>query len=60
MAEANNSAWYKFRGDFNAMTDDQIENSAKEYQDKIDDAEEWLEAIAAWKDAGKPRKEDVA
>lgn len=53
------NAWYKFRGDFNSMTDEQIEKSAKEHQEKIDDAEEWLEAIAAWKAAGKPRREDV-
>lgn len=59
MAEANNNAWEKYKGDFNCMTDEQIENSAKEYQEKIDDAEEWLEAIASWKAAGKPRREAV-
>ena len=57
MDNAPNNAWERFKGDFNSMTDEQIENSAKEYQEKIDDAEEWLEAIASWKAAGKPRRE---
>lgn len=49
------TAWSKFQGDFNAMTDAEIEVVTLEEQAKVDEAEEWFEAVAAWKSAGKPR-----
>lgn len=57
MDNAPNNAWYKFRGDFNSMTDEQIDRECEEAQERIDKDEEWLEAIASWKAAGKPRRE---
>ena len=47
--------WRKYRGDFNAMTDKEIEDQVNHAQCQLDEAEEWLEAVAAWKAAGKPR-----
>lgn len=51
-------AWKKYRGDFNAMTDEQIDQECKEAQRRIDKDEEWLEAVASWVDAGQPRNEN--
>lgn len=47
--------WEKFRGDFNALTDEEIEEEVAQEQEKLAEAEEWLEAVVAWKKAGKPR-----
>lgn len=49
------NAWEKYRGDFNAMTDEQIEEAIKDAQAIIDREEAWVEAVASWKKAGKPR-----
>ena len=49
------NAWEKFKRDVNAVTDDQIEEATKESQYIID--REWVEAVTAWKKAGKPRRE---
>lgn len=54
--EALRPAWYNYRGDFNSMTDEEVEKEVQRAQDKIDEQEEWLEAVASWKAAGKPRK----
>lgn len=55
MTEQSNAAWSKFRGDFNAMTDAQIDAETRRSQEAIDEHEEWVEAVAAWKAAGSPR-----
>lgn len=47
--------WQKYSGDFNAMTDAEIDREAGEAQAKIDKEVEFVEAVAAWKKAGKPR-----
>lgn len=47
--------WEKYEADFNALTDNQIEFECSGCRDKIDEAESWLEAVAAWEKAGKPR-----
>lgn len=49
------NAWEKYRGDFNSMTDEQIEEAIKDAQAIIDREEAWVEAVASWKKAGKPR-----
>lgn len=56
------AAWSKFANDFAAMTDAEIAQVSRDEQDKLDEAEEWLDAVAAWEAAGKPRKpkEDAA
>jgi len=55
-----NDVWKKFQGDFNAMTDTQIDWETKRAQDVVDEQEEWLEAVAAWTSAGRPRAERSA
>lgn len=50
-----NTAWAKFQNDFNAMSDEEIADTSRAEQDALDQAEEWLEAVAAWEAAGKPR-----
>jgi hypothetical protein len=54
------SEWTKFQGDFDAMTNAEIEAVTREEQAKVDDAEEWLEAVAAWEAAGRPRTKKAA
>ena len=53
-------AWKEYAGDFNAMTDAEIERECENARRELDEAESWLEAVASWKDAGKPRKPDTA
>lgn len=59
MGNAPNNAWERFKGDFNSMTDEEIEQVTKEAQDTIDREEEWVEAVSSWKAAGKPRRKDA-
>lgn len=49
------AAWSQYQNDFDAMTDAEIEHEVRQSQDQLDEAESWLEAVAAWKAAGKPR-----
>jgi hypothetical protein len=49
-------AWSKYANDFTNMTDTEIENECNSCRDQIDEAEDWLEAVAAWQRAGRPRK----
>ncbi|WP_226554817.1 hypothetical protein [Celeribacter naphthalenivorans] len=51
----NNEAWRAFAGDFNSMTDAEIETETQIAQNHIDENEAWVEAVASWKAAGKPR-----
>lgn len=50
-----NDAWKEFENDFNAMTDEEIETETQIAQNHIDENEAWVEAVALWKAAGKPR-----
>ncbi len=50
-----NDAWKEYAADFNAMSDEEIEADRKSAQDLVDEQESWLEAIASWEAAGKPR-----
>jgi hypothetical protein len=47
--------WEKYAGDFDAMTDEEIDIETRQAQFLIDENEEWVEAVAMWKAAGKPR-----
>jgi len=47
--------WQGYSADFDAMTDEEIDEEVLCEQSKLDEAESWLEAVAAWKAAGKPR-----
>lgn len=48
-------AWKAYAADFNNMTDAQIEYETRRAQDLVDEQESWLEAVASWEAAGKPR-----
>lgn len=59
------ATWEKYANDFNAMTDESIASETAAAQHKLDGANDqqtldeaagWLEAVAAWEEAGKPRK----
>lgn len=51
-------SWENYKGDFNSMTDEEVDTAEAEAQDRIDTETEWVEAVAAWKAAGKPRGGD--
>lgn len=53
------NAWKEYAGDFNSMTDEEIEAEVASAQERLDEAESWLEAVASWKAAGKPRNSTV-
>lgn len=55
MTQAPNKAWEAYRGDFDAMTDEQIENELNRSLNEIAEHEDWVEAVTSWKAAGKPR-----
>lgn len=48
-------AWKEYEADFNAMTDEEIEEERSISQSYVDEHESWLEAVASWEAAGKPR-----
>lgn len=50
-----NDIWKAHSVDFDNMCDDEIARYSREMQRNLDEAEEWLEAVAAWEKAGKPR-----
>jgi hypothetical protein len=54
-AEVEDATWRKYQADFNAMTDAEIEEERARAQDLLDEQEDWLDALASWKAAGKPR-----
>ena len=53
--EVLRASWQQYANDFNAMTDAEIEAESADERQKLDEAEGWLEAVAAWEAAGKPR-----
>lgn len=56
MAEhSEDTTWRRYAADFNAMTDAEIESECNFERSLLDEAESWLEAVAAWEAAGKPR-----
>lgn len=52
-------AWKQYAADFDAMTDEEIESETQSCLDQVDEAERWLEAVASWEAAGKPRTKDT-
>lgn len=48
-------AWKQYAADFDAMTDEQVEFERRLAQDLVDEQESWLDAVASWEAAGKPR-----
>lgn len=51
------NVWKEYEGDFNSMTDEEIEAELTVSQNYVDEHTSWIEAVASWKAAGKPRKE---
>jgi len=51
-------AWKKYAADFNALNDEEIEAESNVERNKLEEAEDWLEAVASWEAAGKPRNQD--
>jgi hypothetical protein len=52
-------AWEWLQNDFDNMTDAEIEFECLVAEDRLHEAEDWLEAVAAWKAAGRPRSADT-
>jgi nitrogen fixation/metabolism regulation signal transduction histidine kinase len=50
-----NDIWKEYAGDFNSMTDAEIQEEVDDERQKLDEAESWLEAVASWIAAGRPR-----
>ena len=48
--------WKQYAGDLNSMTDDEVDDTVSDEQEKLKEAQEWLDAVASWKAAGKPRR----
>ena len=53
--DAVGGAWKQYAADFNALSDEQIEYESSVCRDLVEEAESWLEAVASWEAAGKPR-----
>lgn len=49
------AAWRDYAGDFNAMSDIEIERESARAMALIEEEESWLEAVASWEKAGRPR-----
>ncbi len=47
--------WKKYAADFNGMTDEEIDFETRCAEDRMAEDEDWLEAVHAWKAAGRPR-----
>lgn len=50
-----NEAWREYAADFDGMTDAEIERETLNFHDQIAEADAWLEAVASWEAAGRPR-----
>ena len=48
--------WKKYKGDFNAMTNEEVDFEVENSLEVVAIEEEWLEAVASWVEAGKPRE----
>ena len=53
-------AWKQYEADFNAMSDEEIERESNACRDQVEEAESWLEAVASWEAAGKPRNSEAS
>ena len=49
-------AWRMVENDFYALSDKEIADITRDEQANLEAAENWLEAVAAWESAGRPRK----
>lgn len=51
----NAAAWSRYKNDFDTMSDNDIIDETRRMEDQLDEAESWLEAVAEWEAAGRPR-----
>lgn len=49
------NVWDQYQNDFDAMTDKQIDEETRSARNEVEEHESWLEAVAAWDEAGRPR-----
>lgn len=49
------TAWKKYAADFRNMTDKEIAEESENASEQINRYEDWLEAVASWEAAGRPR-----
>lgn len=49
------SVFAKFQNDFDNMSDEEVIRETHLMEHQLNEAEEWLEAVAAWEAAGRPR-----
>lgn len=54
-----NEHWKQYAGYFNSMTDKEIQTEVNHSRDIVDEHEDWLEAVASWEMAGKPRNTET-
>jgi hypothetical protein len=54
------TAWARYQNDFDAMSDNDIRDETRRMEDQLNEAEDWLEAVAAWNAAGRPRSPHIA
>lgn len=50
--------WREYASDFDAMTDDEVEAERVRAQDVVDEEQGWLDAVADWIAAGRPRSRE--
>lgn len=50
-------AWKRYAADFDAMTDEEIDHETRRSEEQLAEAEDWLEAVASWENAGRPRSQ---
>jgi hypothetical protein len=54
---AKDKLWRQYSQDFDLMTDEEIDQHTKFCIEDKHDAECWLDAVASWEAAGRPRSE---
>lgn len=47
--------WKQYAADFTAMTDQEVADEVERSRREVEEHESWLEAVASWEAAGKPR-----
>lgn len=55
MSGVKQEEWRKYQAYFDGLSDADIELECRNSESLIADETDWLEAVAAWKAAGKPR-----
>lgn len=53
--QGTSQLWKQYEADFNAMSDEEIEEETDRSRREVEEHENWLEAVASWEAAGKPR-----